>query len=155
MVGIKWLEDCISQKRLEDETPYLMVKTNSTIAVNNVDKGQKRTRDGMGKQEEIEGEEEDEEAEEPPAKKQKHEQKVKSKKLHIPVDEGCDLQGRSLCTFKFYQDSTLIASHHVFIDDDGTFFDAALNQTNLGKNANKFYRMQVCSKFNRYYSTFH
>ena len=31
----------------------------------------------------------------------------------------------------------------MYIDSDGTIFDAALNQTNAGSNANKFYRIQV------------
>ena len=31
----------------------------------------------------------------------------------------------------------------MYVDSDGTIFDAALNQTNAGNNANKFYRIQV------------
>lgn len=30
-----------------------------------------------------------------------------------------------------------IVSHRVYIDADGTIFDAALNQTNVGNNNNK------------------
>ena len=101
MVGIKWLEDCISRKRREDEIPYLLVKTNSTTVADNVDKGKKRTHGGKVKQEESESDEKGEEEEEPLAKKQKDEQNAKSKKLHIPVDEGCDLQGWSLYAFEY------------------------------------------------------
>jgi poly [ADP-ribose] polymerase len=35
------------------------------------------------------------------------------------------------------------AGFHVYIDDDGTVYDATLNQTNLGANNNKFYICQV------------
>jgi poly [ADP-ribose] polymerase len=53
-------------------------------------------------------------------------QNAKSTKIAISVDEYCPL-----------------ASYQVFIDDDGTIFDASLNQTNAGANANKFYKVQV------------
>lgn len=53
-------------------------------------------------------------------------QNAKSVKIAISVDEYCPL-----------------ASYHVYIKDDGTIFDASLNQTNSGANANKFYKMQV------------
>lgn len=50
-----------------------------------------------------------------------------SKRLNIPVDELCPL-----------------ANYRVWIDhDDGVIYDASLNQTAAGKNANKFYRIQV------------
>lgn len=39
-------------------------------------------------------------------------------------------------------DSTL-ATHRVYIDGDGTIFDVSLNQTNVGSNNNKFYRIQI------------
>ena len=50
----------------------------------------------------------------------------KMKNLTIPVDETCPL-----------------THFRVYIDDDGLIYDAALNQTNAGANANKFYRVQV------------
>lgn len=71
-------------------------------------------------------------ADEPP-KKTKAEPKVAeaqiatSSTLRIPVDEGCPL-----------------ASYRVYVDpSDGIIYDASLNQTNAGKNNNKFYRVQV------------
>ena len=39
----------------------------------------------------------------------------------------------------------------MFIADDGTIYDASLNQTNAGNNNNKFYRVQVVATSNRYY----
>ncbi|MCJ1453687.1 hypothetical protein MMC28_004035 [Mycoblastus sanguinarius] len=63
----------------------------------------------------------------PPAKKSKDGQKAKTRALQIPVDEMCSLAGL----------------YHVYIDDSGIIYDAALNQTNAGNNNNKFYRIQV------------
>ena len=37
----------------------------------------------------------------------------------------------------------ILGTHTVFIDDDGTIFDASLNQTSSGENKNKFYRVQI------------
>ncbi|MCJ1473966.1 hypothetical protein MMC13_002622 [Lambiella insularis] len=87
-------------------------------------KGKKRGRNGKGKEESPDVEET---SSPPPAKKQKDGQKAKSGNLNIPVDEGCGLGGSS----------------KVYIDGDGTIFDASLNQTNAGSNANKFYRIQL------------
>lgn len=36
-----------------------------------------------------------------------------------------------------------LATAQVYIDDSGIIYDAALNQTNVGNNNNKFYRIQV------------
>lgn len=46
--------------------------------------------------------------------------------VQIPIDEGCPLTG-----------------YGVHVGDDSIIWDASLNQTNTGKNANKFYRLQV------------
>lgn len=46
--------------------------------------------------------------------------------VQVPIDEGCPLTG-----------------YGVHVDDDSIIWDASLNQTNTGKNANKFYRLQV------------
>jgi poly [ADP-ribose] polymerase 2/3/4 len=46
--------------------------------------------------------------------------------IAIPLDEGCPHY-----------------THVVYIDPQGVIFDASLNQTNSGKNNNKFYRIQV------------
>jgi poly [ADP-ribose] polymerase len=53
-------------------------------------------------------------------------QNAKSKQIAISVDEFCPL-----------------ASYQVYIDDDGTIWDASLNQTNASANNNKFYKVQV------------
>lgn len=51
---------------------------------------------------------------------------LKSKDIVIPVDEGVSL-----------------ANPSVYISPEGVIHDAALNQTNSGKNNNKFYRLQL------------
>ena len=53
-------------------------------------------------------------------------QVAKRKDIRIPLDEGCP-----------YVSST------VYIAADGVIYDASLNQTNIGNNNNKFYRIQV------------
>lgn len=54
-------------------------------------------------------------------------QNAKSKTIAIPIDEYCPL-----------------GSYQVYIDSDGTIWDASLNQTNASANNNKFYKVQVC-----------
>lgn len=58
-------------------------------------------------------------------------QNAKSKQIAISVDEYCPL-----------------SSYQVYIDDDGTIWDASLNQTNSGANNNKFYKVQVLRNSN-------
>ncbi|KAL2010392.1 hypothetical protein VTN00DRAFT_6199 [Thermoascus crustaceus] len=70
----------------------------------------------------------------PPRKKQKDGQKAKSKDLNVPVDEVCPLKD----------------SHRVYISDQGTIWDATLNQTNATANNNKFYRIQLLANGNTY-----
>jgi len=67
---------------------------------------------------------------------QKDGQKAKSRSVNIPVDEHCPSGNK----------------YKVYIDDDGMIFDATLNQTNSGKNNNKFYRMQVLCDDETYYT---
>ena len=40
-------------------------------------------------------------------------------------------------------------THTVFIDDDGTIFDASLNQTVSGQNKNKYYKVQILVSANK------
>ncbi|KAL8927904.1 MAG: hypothetical protein Q9172_001130 [Xanthocarpia lactea] len=64
-----------------------------------------------------------------PAKQQKQDgQRAVSHDINVPLDEG------------FNDDAA------VYIDEDGIIFDASLNQTNIGGNNNKFYRLQLLYK---------
>ncbi|KAF1835861.1 PARP-domain-containing protein [Decorospora gaudefroyi] len=60
-------------------------------------------------------------------------QNSKSKQIAISVDDECPW-----------------AHCHVHIDDDGTIFDASLNQTNSDANNNKFYIIQVLTDGSRF-----
>ena len=53
-------------------------------------------------------------------------QNAKSQKIAISIDEFCPL-----------------SNYQVYIDGDGTIWDASLNQTNASANNNKFYKVQV------------
>jgi len=55
------------------------------------------------------------------------EQKIRTEGLTCPVDQRCPLE----------------STHHVYIDEDRAVYDVSLNQTNIGGNNNKFYRIQV------------
>ncbi|KAK3636189.1 hypothetical protein LTR56_014352 [Elasticomyces elasticus] len=59
----------------------------------------------------------------------KADQKAVSKKpeINVPLDEGF----------------SAAAGSRVYIDEDGTIFDASLNQSQVAKNNNKFYRLQL------------
>ncbi|GAW25107.1 putative poly [ADP-ribose] polymerase [Rosellinia necatrix] len=76
----------------------------------------------------------EESKEEPKAEPKEREAKVaegqiaKSSDVKIPVDEGAQRE---------------LANYEVYIDDDGVIYDASLNQTNAGRNNNKFYRVQL------------
>lgn len=55
-------------------------------------------------------------------------QKNVSKDLNIPIDEG--VEGAT-------------GQMSVHVDDEGTIYDASLNQSQVAKNNNKFYRLQL------------
>lgn len=57
---------------------------------------------------------------------------AKSSKLQIPLDEYCPLSNHQ---------------YQVYVSEDGTIYDASLNQTNASNNNNKFYRIQVSRIF--------
>jgi len=60
---------------------------------------------------------------------------AKSRSINIPVDEHCP--GRE--------------GYQVYIDEDGVVFDVTLNQTNAGRNNNKFYRLQLLAQKGQYW----
>lgn len=58
-------------------------------------------------------------------------QKSVTKDLNIPIDEG--VQGAS-------------GKLSVHVADDGTIYDASMNQSQVANNNNKFYRLQLLEK---------
>ena len=82
-------------------------------------------------------------------------QKNVSKDLNVPIDEG--VQG---VASKTPSNRTLLecarscppSDPAVFVDDDdGTIYDASLNQSNVGNNNNKFYRLQLLEGGKKYH----
>jgi len=163
IVSVQWLYDSLQEDTLCNETRYLMsniVPSSEniiTIEPSETEKEPKiakaKKRDQVANASDVpsakkqKGKQADEEAPGPAAgavllsladafvldkasiSKEFKEQKVRTAGLAVPLDEGCPLEG----------------SHKVHIDEDGTVYDVSLNQTNVGANNNKFYRIQVWS----------
>lgn len=45
----------------------------------------------------------------------------------------------------------ILADPKVYVDDSGTIYDASLNQSNVGNNNNKFYRLQLLENHDGYH----
>jgi poly [ADP-ribose] polymerase len=142
IVKLAWLEDCLEQSQRLLEDAYLIDAPDddhgddaSATKVN----GKKRTASVAA----------DDDSQSQPLKKAKatstngsqmqsqatdvkkeaadgHLNVAKSSVVRIPLDETCPL-----------------THHQVYIDSSGVIYDASLNQTNAGKNNNKFYKLQV------------
>ncbi|KAI9842327.1 MAG: Poly [ADP-ribose] polymerase 1 [Sclerophora amabilis] len=145
VVSLDWLLECLEQQQKLPEASYLMTResqSNDTnvgrsddteSAANGHDdakstnakpNSKKHARSEPSRSKEA-GEGTDAENE-PRTKRVKDSQKAKAN-IKLPVDERCSLAG----------------THQIYIDDDKTIWDAALNQTNVGNNNNKFYRLQM------------
>ncbi|KAF1943928.1 PARP-domain-containing protein [Clathrospora elynae] len=125
IVTIEWLDECESTDSKVDETPYLLSSAAAAApapAQKQANGSKKRavpspsptpTQDKKPKIKEI--------------AKVGDGQNAKSKQISISIDEYCPL-----------------GSYRVYIDDDdGTIYDASLNQTNASANNNKFYKAQL------------
>ncbi|KAI9837348.1 MAG: hypothetical protein M1819_000422 [Sarea resinae] len=135
IVSIDWLVESSKQAKRLDEASYLLSnqeEEDESPAPQATTNGKKRARDDRQDQDMLSdgigtnGNAEDN-TNEPEPKKHKDGENAKPKGLVIPLDEGCDLA----------------STHSVYVDPSGTIFDAALNQTNVGANNNKFYRIQL------------
>ena len=148
IISLDWLLESVNEGKLLDEAQYSFTdKSKNTSAPN--------TQPAMGKKRARAATPDEDDTQQnapldvnvPPVKRQKDGQKAKSgSALVVPVDEGCNLGCKQLVNHSFivvltYQQD----SHHVYIDPDGTIYDAALNQTNVGNNNNKVWsdRSQV------------
>lgn len=131
IVSIDWLEDCESTNSKADEQSYLLTSSAPVSNVPQSNNSKKRaaspdlspppapaTAQPPKKQLKL--------ADSKPVAQVGDGQNAKSSALRIPLDEYCPL-----------------ASSQVYFGDDGTIFDASLNQTNATANNNKFYRVQV------------
>lgn len=151
VVKLSWLEDCLDQaKRLSEDSYYFDAPDADDAPAANAN-GKKR----------IANDDSDDKSQPQPKKKAKatstngskmhsqgasqpangtkleatevkkeaadgHLNVAKSAVVNVPLDETCPL-----------------THYQIYIDNDGVIYDASLNQTNAGKNNNKFYRLQV------------
>ncbi|KAI1123747.1 poly polymerase catalytic domain-containing protein [Nemania abortiva] len=138
IVTFQWLEDCLDQNTLLKEDAYSFAsqsqptandstKTNGTrkraasqAAQNGDDVNQSPPPKKKGKADDDEPKEREPKIAEG--------QIAKSLDVKIPVDEGAVNE---------------LLHYEVYIDDNGVIYDASLNQTNAGRNNNKFYRIQL------------
>ncbi|KAH5286539.1 poly-ADP-ribose polymerase [Parastagonospora nodorum] len=132
VVTLDWLEECESTDAKVDETSYLLSPSAASAATATPSK----TKNGSKKRAASPSPD----VSPPPTqvtlqtKKPKISenakvgdgQNAKSKKIAISVDEYCPL-----------------SSYQVYIDGEGTIWDASLNQTNASANNNKFYKVQL------------
>ncbi|KAI0478016.1 poly polymerase catalytic domain-containing protein [Xylaria cf. heliscus] len=165
IVTFQWLEDCLAQNTRLDEATYALAsqsqsQSQSQAQVNgstrsngsrkraasqtpqngNDDikppqpkkKGRAKKDVKVEEVEEAEKVEKDEKDEkDKPAEREPkiaEGQIAKSSDVRIPLDEGACRE---------------LVNYEVYIDDDGVIYDASLNQTNAGRNNNKFYRIQL------------
>ncbi|KAI9753214.1 MAG: hypothetical protein M4579_005280 [Chaenotheca gracillima] len=159
IVSLDWLLESIEQKKKLPELNYRLALNKAQTSGNGANgtngtngaapdvKDKKRGRpdsDGVA----TPGEDNVKD-DEPPAKKTKDTQET-TKEINVRVDERCPLTSKSTYCFAAPTTASLpayiplfLGTHKVYIGDDGAIWDAALNQTNVGNNANKFYRLQI------------
>ncbi|KAI1202306.1 poly polymerase catalytic domain-containing protein [Nemania serpens] len=138
IVSFQWLEDCLAQNSHVKEDPYIFLYQSQADANGSADTNNTRKRSASQT-----AQNDDAEFQPPQPKKGKAEDESKEKErepqvaegqiaksfdVKIPVDEGARLE---------------LVNYEVYIDDSGVIYDASLNQTNAGRNNNKFYRVQL------------
>ncbi|KAJ8131654.1 hypothetical protein O1611_g1968 [Lasiodiplodia mahajangana] len=136
IVTFQWLEDCFAQTTLLDGSSYNF-DSQSQAPANDSTKTNGTRKRPASQVDQIEGEDQSQpkkkgkaDEEEPKEREPKiaEGQIAKSLDVKIPVDEGAHDE---------------LINYEVYIDDDGVIYDASLNQTNAGRNNNKFYRIQL------------
>lgn len=150
IVSIEWLRVSIddNSKADEDSFPVTPAASNPTAM------GKKRARSASPIQAYTA------QKDGPLAKKPKEGNIAKSRSLRIPLDETCPLAGGFLgftlsCAWVAYPSDVAWRGigYRVYIGDDDIIYDAALNQTNAGHNANEFYRIQLLVSSSGSYKT--
>ncbi|KAJ8117216.1 hypothetical protein ONZ43_g4264 [Nemania bipapillata] len=138
IVTFQWLEDCLAQNTLLNGDAYSL--NSQTQAPANSSTTANGTRKRPASQAAQNGDDGNQSP--PPRKKGKADEEepkerepkiaegqiAKSLDVKIPLDEGALHE---------------LSNYEVYIDDDGVIYDASLNQTNAGRNNNKFYRIQL------------
>ncbi|KAF1844248.1 poly polymerase 2 ADP-ribosyltransferase 2 [Cucurbitaria berberidis CBS 394.84] len=127
VVTIAWLEDCESTGTKADETQHLL-SSSATPAAAPAQKQSKGSKKRAASPDASPAPTQDKKPKIAENAKVGDGQNAKSKKITIAIDEYCPL-----------------GSYQVYIDGDGTIWDASLNQTNASANNNKFYKVQLLS----------
>ncbi|KAH7081044.1 poly polymerase catalytic domain-containing protein [Paraphoma chrysanthemicola] len=131
VVTLEWLEECESTDAKVDETHYLLSSSTASAAAPATASSQTN---GSKKRAASSPNASQPSTQTSQAKKPKivedakvgDGQNAKSKQIAISIDEYCPL-----------------SSYQVYIEGDGTIWDASLNQTNSSANNNKFYKVQI------------
>ncbi|KAI1754104.1 poly polymerase catalytic domain-containing protein [Xylaria castorea] len=138
IVPFQWLEDCFSQNTRLDEATYGLASQSQAQVSGSAQSNGSRKRaasqvaqngngDSQPPQPKKKGKAENDESKEREPKIAEG-QIAKSSDVRIPIDEGAQRE---------------LINYEVYIDDSGIIYDASLNQTNAGRNNNKFYRVQL------------
>lgn len=120
----------LSSKKRVDDTSYLLGVGSSATTDGNGAKGSKASKPNKRKRADPSDDEEEKVVDSATRPKKQISNSVAASKKsleNVPVDDWCILKD----------------SHSVYQGDDGTIYDVTLNQTNAGRNSNKFYRIQL------------
>ncbi|KAH7407017.1 poly polymerase catalytic domain-containing protein [Phaeosphaeria sp. MPI-PUGE-AT-0046c] len=126
VVALGWLEECEDTDSKVDETQYLLSSSGNGNAQSQTNGSKKRAASSDASPAPTQDASQAKKPKITENAKVGNGQNAKSSKIAISVDEYCPL-----------------ASYQVYIGDDGTIWDASLNQTNASANNNKFYKVQV------------
>lgn len=129
IVSIDWLDECESSNSKVNTMKHLVLSANASAGQSQSNgaakTGTKSKRAASPDPPATAPKKQKKEAHDPVAKVGDG-QNAKSSTIVIPLDEYCPL-----------------SNYNVHVGDDGTIYDAALNQTNASANNNKFYKIQV------------
>ncbi|KAJ2986872.1 hypothetical protein NUW58_g4176 [Xylaria curta] len=138
IVTFQWLEDCLAQNTHLNEGTYGFTSQPQAQATDSHQSNgsRKRAASQPAQDDKIDRQPSQPKKKGKVAKDEPKESKpkvaegqiAKSFDVKIPIDEGAQRE---------------LINYEVYIDDDGVIYDASLNQTNAGRNNNKFYRIQL------------
>ncbi|ERF69192.1 hypothetical protein EPUS_01149 [Endocarpon pusillum Z07020] len=130
IVSYDWLVKALSSKKMVDDTSYLLGVGSSATTDGTGAKESKASKPKKRKRADPSDDEEETVVDSATRSKKQISNSVSASKkapVNVPVDDWCSLKD----------------SHSVHQADDGTIYDVTLNQTNAGRNNNKFYRIQL------------
>lgn len=126
VVSLSWLEECESTASKVDEKQFLLASTTSPTPAAIQKQSKKRSASPNISPAPTQATSQPKKPKIAAEAKVGDGQNATSKKAAIEVDEYCPLH-----------------NYTVYVQDDGSIWDASLNQTNSSANNNKFYKIQV------------